>query len=305
LSREFGNSNLYSSLLEHFDNDFIRSQLHDSTNLNLFNDDLIGRIVSKVYGLTRSELEAIPVSVLFHLLSHHLLIISTEDDLFSYISSHLCSDPEYLDLLPFVRFEYLSRESVSAFLSALPEWIDRRLWESISPRLMPRIEIECPFKDDDVLDGIILYLTRKHGGNVHDNGIVTVTAKSVRDDGYTLRNVVHITSLWGFYSKNEPGQWICWDFHEMRVRLTHYTIASASPFLDSWVLEGSLDSIDWTEIDRKTGHEDFCGGSGIVSCPVSNLAECRFIRLTQTRKSYGSSDSLEIRALEFFGTFTE
>jgi hypothetical protein len=28
-------------------------------------------------------------------------------------------------------------------------------------------------------DGTISYLTRKHGGNVHDKGIVTITSKSV------------------------------------------------------------------------------------------------------------------------------
>jgi hypothetical protein len=44
LSREFSNSNFYILLLEHFDNDFLRSQIHDSTTLDLFNEDLIGHI---------------------------------------------------------------------------------------------------------------------------------------------------------------------------------------------------------------------------------------------------------------------
>jgi hypothetical protein len=107
LYRELSNQNLYISLIEHFANRFISSQNRDST-LDLFSDELIGRISSKFYGLAWSELDAIPVSVLFHILSHNLLMISSEGELFSYLSSQLCSDPEYLDLLQFVRFEYLS-----------------------------------------------------------------------------------------------------------------------------------------------------------------------------------------------------
>jgi hypothetical protein len=59
LSGEFGNSNLYISLLEHFDNDFLRSQIRDSTTLDLFNDELIGHISSTFYIMTKSELDVI------------------------------------------------------------------------------------------------------------------------------------------------------------------------------------------------------------------------------------------------------
>jgi hypothetical protein len=43
-------------------------------------------------------------------------------------------------------------------------------------------EVEFPLKEANSLDGIIFYLTRKHGGNVHENGIVTITSKSVYKD---------------------------------------------------------------------------------------------------------------------------
>jgi hypothetical protein len=171
--------------MEHCDSDVICSQLHDSPIFDLFSDALIGRVSSQFFGLTWSQLDRIPVSVLFHILSHNLLMISSEDDLFSYISSPLRSDPEYSDLLQFVRFEYLSAESVSGFLSDLPGSIDHRLWESISRRLIRRVgfnEVEFQLKEAKSLDGMISYLTRKHGGNVHDKGIVRITSKSVASD---------------------------------------------------------------------------------------------------------------------------
>jgi hypothetical protein len=115
LSRELGHSDFYISLMEHFDDHFICSQMRDSTTLELSSDSLFGRISSHFCGFTWPEFDGIPVSVLFHILSHHLLTISSEDDLFWYIRSRIYSDPEYLDLLQFVHFEYLSAECISDF----------------------------------------------------------------------------------------------------------------------------------------------------------------------------------------------
>jgi hypothetical protein len=314
LSREFGNSTLYISLLEHFEINFICSQLHDSTTLDLFSYGFIGRISSNFYELIESQLDIIPVSVLFHILSHNLLKISSEDSLFSYISSRLCSDPEYSNLLQFVHFEYISSECVCCFLLSLPECGDRRLWESISRRLISRLDsvngFDFPLKQPASVDGIISYLTPTHGGNVHDKGIVTITSKSFYSDDSqsALRNVADLTSDSYFTSRHEPGQWICWDFHETRVRPTHYTIKSLN--LKSWVIESSLDGRSWTEIDRQMDNYDFRRNTPFApvksaSFAVSNSTECCFIRLTQTGKNHAGSDFLSIRVFEVFGTLIE
>jgi hypothetical protein len=208
-----------------------------------------------------------------------------------------------LDLLRFVRFEYLSAECISDFFSALPDSIDRHLWESISRRLISGAGAEFPLNEANSLEGIISYLTREHGGNVHDKGIVTITSKSVHDDpSWAVRNVADLTSASWFCSRNEPGQWICWDFHEMRVRLTHYTVTT--DWLKSWVVESSLDGEAWTEIDRKTDNVDFNRWE-TASFAVSKSAECGFIRLTQTGKKHFGHDYLAIGAVEFFGTLLE
>jgi hypothetical protein len=101
------------------------------------------------------------------------------------------------------------------------------------------------------LDGIISYLTKKHRGNVQEKGIVTITSRSVWYDypNFAPKNLADLTSGSTFSSKNEPRQWVCWDFREMRVRLLHYTIGSQE--LKSWVVEGSVDGRSWTEIDRQ------------------------------------------------------
>jgi uncharacterized coiled-coil protein SlyX len=151
--------------------------------------------------------------------------------------------------------------------------------------------------------GIICYLTRKHGGNVHDKGVVTITSQSVYDG--TVSNTADLTNDDScFQSGNEPDQWVCWDFHEMRVRPTHYTIRSI--LLKSWVFEGSLDFVNWTEIDRKRKNKDFKARDWVTaSFVVAKSVECRFIRLTQTGQAYDGDDHLLIQAVEFFGTLLE
>jgi hypothetical protein len=51
-------------------------------------------------------------------------------------------------------------------------------------------------------EGIISYLTTKHGGNVNEKGIVTITSKSVYSDNpmHALKNVADLTSVCCFES---------------------------------------------------------------------------------------------------------
>jgi hypothetical protein len=177
---------------------------------------------------------------------------------------------------------------------------------------------EFPMQAPGSLERIISYLTKKHGGNVHEKGIVTITSKSIRAvpkhlsrRAYAPTNVADLTSNHCFDSNDEPGQWVCWDFREMRVRPTHYIITA--PWLKSWVVEGSLDGKRWTEIDRQTNNQDFKELRNTASFAVSKSAECRFIRLTQTDKRHDklvdkrrcNDDYLVLRAVEFFGTLSE
>jgi hypothetical protein len=164
-------------------------------------------------------------------------------------------------------------------------------------------KVEIPMKGSRSKDGIISYLTTKHRGNLQEKGLVTISSKSVSD---TAKHVLSVNTLHSgvvyFYSKNEPGQWVCWDFREMRIRLTHYTIGSHA--LKSWVVEGSLDGRSWTEIDRQTDNQDF-NHTHTGSFAVSNPVEFRFIRLTQTDTDHNGRDTLTLCVAEFFGTLSE
>jgi hypothetical protein len=125
------------------------------------------------------------------------------------------------------------------------------------------------------LEGIISYLTQKHRGHVHDKGIVTITSKSVLSDDSENAgwNLADFTSHYGFITKSGPDQWVCWDFHESRIRPSHYTIRSK--WLKSWVIESSLDHVNWTEIDREVNKCDMAYSPHEGSFVIANPAQWR------------------------------
>jgi hypothetical protein len=86
----------------------------------------------------------------------------------------------------------------------------------------------------------------------------------------------------------------------MRLRPTHYTITSQK--LKSWVIDGSLDGQEWTEIDR---NPTVYGVNGTESFAFKNSVECRFIRLTQKDMTAEGETVLELSAFEVFGSLLE
>jgi hypothetical protein len=154
-------------------------------------------------------------------------------------------------------------------------------------------------------DGIISYLTRKYGGNVHENGIVTISTKSIYSDtpSEDLKLLVEFTGNGFFWSGNEPNQWICWDFHDVRITPSHYLLKASR--LKSWILEGSLDGQNWTELDRRRDDDEAFWLGSTLPFAVSVVAECRFVRLTQTGENHQGDHCLFVWGMELFGTLFE
>jgi hypothetical protein len=166
-------------------------------------------------------------------------------------------------------------------------------------------KVDCAFREPRSVDGIISYLTQKHGGNVHDIEMVTITSKSIFSDdaSYAGRNLANFDNDAYFATKDEPGQWVCWNFHKMRIQLSHYTIVNSH--MKSWILEGSMDGVNWEIIDEQRNNTKLMDDPYTDSFPVSNPLECTFIRMTQTGPDHDESNYLAIEAFEFFGALQE
>ena len=185
---------------------------------------------------------------------------------------------------------------------------ERVLWAEIQGK------IERIKKKSDPLDGIIAHLTRECGGNVHEKGIVKVTALSCFK-AHVPENAVDLGSDSHFASQSSPNQWICYDFGGRRVTPTSYSIRSycnvpggAHP--RSWVLEVSNDGSEglWEVVDSHENNFNLndrhviC--NFVISAPPSGAF--RFVRLRQTGKNHyeHGGDSLNISALELFGALS-
>jgi hypothetical protein len=171
--------------------------------------------------------------------------------------------------------------------------------------------IHCPWKPDENMNGIIAHLARENGENVHDKGAVTVTAKSVHEDPsfpgcYHPRHLVTLDRLRQFMSADEPDQWICWDFHDIRIHPTHYEIqgpGGGAAIMRSWVVESSTDGVEWVEIDRQIGDMARHRRPALETFQMATLVNCRFIRLTQIGTNGNDSNVLAICTLELYGWF--
>jgi hypothetical protein len=153
-------------------------------------------------------------------------------------------------------------------------------------------------------------LTHRYGGNVHDRGVVTISSKTVvsSDASYAAKNAVDLTATNYFHSHDGADQWICYNFNNRLVRPTHYSIhPHSSYFLRSWVVEGSIDNVNWIELDRHEGDPEMNSNHqiGTFAIPVYQDVDYRFIRLRQTGKNANGYDYLIIYGFEVFGSLIE
>jgi hypothetical protein len=126
--------------------------------------------------------------------------------------------------------------------------------------------------------------------------VVEITASSSSDIAWNAAGLGVYLSFW---SKNEPGQWICWDFKALRIEPTHYTIRSSN--LKSWAVEGSNDGASWTEIDRRENNSDFSAPAAVKTFAVERSGSFGRICLRQIDQNHSGNNHLALSAFELFG----
>jgi hypothetical protein len=244
--------------------------------------------------------------------------VRTEDSLLELIIE---LGGEYRDLIGFVRCEWLSVSGIERLVASISiEDLDERLWASLCCRLRLSVFPSsipghrypiCQFDLDSSgpLDGALSHLTRECGGNVHDQGIVQITASSNR--GRYCHQVVDYTWNSYWYSYDIPNSWIQFDFKSRRISPANYTIksdGSAGNHLVQWSLDGSNDGVSWTTLDRRNT-QDLNGQYIVKSYRCNSLSSpssfFRFIRLIQTGPNPNGAHNLQLGNFEVFGALLE
>jgi hypothetical protein len=136
---------------------------------------------SHFHELDATDLKGLDLSVLEQLVSSDSLRLNSEDSLLSFISG--LEFESQIVLLRYLRSEYLSPDAVENPLGCFRNSdLDPLIWKCLCRRLAPRlvavwyspVSHRGSFKE---MTGIIAYLTRLCGGNVLENGIMTITSK--------------------------------------------------------------------------------------------------------------------------------
>jgi hypothetical protein len=163
----------------------------------------------------------------------------------------------------------------------------------------------CPFPGKPVFEGLISFLAKEGGGNPDEKGLISATGSS--NYPYSNpRNVADLGTETYFCSNNVANQWMCYDFKDIRVGVTHYLIRTQGGgqgdwHLRSWVLEGSEDNSTLTELDRRDDDPRLNGRLSICSFDVRNVIESRLIRIRAIGPTWAGNHHLLFQALELFG----
>jgi hypothetical protein len=281
-------------------------------------ESLIECCSSSISELPRSSLSEMSVDLLHGILSHHSLELPSEDWLYGFVKEQVTRNTCYSILLELIRYEYLSIELIHDFTTLIcqsfdfltyPLWLSliRRLTLSVSPPAMnDRTKMVFVPGDCGELNGILSFLSREFGGNLHDQGIVIVSASSQNWSDCPARVIVDFnSSLKGFATNNELNSWICIEFKHHQIKPTHYSIRTRTDINfhhpRSWIVEGLSVDGAWVTLDSQSGNSSLNNVNTVRTFSIRNVCEVRSVRLRQTGLDSSNYNHLVLKSIEFFG----
>jgi uncharacterized protein (TIGR02452 family) len=170
--------------------------------------------------------------------------------------------------------------------------------------------VEKTFLPNNPFEGIFSFLTRRSGGNVSELQIVAITASGTYKE-YSPKNVVDFDKQSCYNSRDMQDSWISFDFQNMIVTPTHYSIMSGfydrAANLRNWVIEGSMDGDQWVVLDDRRDNTDLNGTNKGRTFQMATVSKVRIVRLRQTGRGHhpGFPRVFVISAFELFGTLIE
>ena len=272
----------------------------------------------------RAELEALAnlsLSELELVLTNPLLKLESEDQLYDTILALVDrhNSDEYLVLLRYVQFVFLTEEKQNEFLDRIfPDLVDDSIWKMLCEcvrrvsRSKEKKSLEVAERYafdlsnvDHAFKGIFDRLSDECDGNPHTKDEIAITASSTnKSDCFHL-----VDSEWNSWweSKRESNSFVQFDFKSRRVCLSKYSLKSdgGNGHLLSWVIEVSNDGSTWEIVDDRYTQD--LNGASIVktySCNKRTDRFVRFVRLRQTSRNSGYGLSLCLSRIEFFGILT-
>ena len=286
-------------------------------------------IAQHFYEIDESQLENLEDNFLEYIISNENLQIKNEDSLLLFIMRITENRPCMSYLFEYVEFCNLSEKVLEQFIESFSiDNLNQRIWLQICKRLQKKVDpvtisshkyisnndqkptsenILTFQPNESDFNGIMRYLTKQTGGNIHSNGTIKITANSKPYSiWYPPQNVVDFDNSDHYYDTTDysvSSKTILFDFNNMKVQLSHYSIQSANNyFMKNWYLETSDDLIHWTTIHTKSNCGDLNGSQLTSTYSVQSHEFSRYVRYRHEGPCWSdSSKDLSIQTIEFYG----
>lgn len=147
-------------------------------------------------------MKKLSVNILYRVTSNEKLKLKDEDQLLNFINCLYQKDSKYKILYENVIFMNAKSSSISNFIHIFDyNDVNSSIWSLLSNRLL--LENEnivkndqryknkiLEHKNDQEFDGIINYLTKKAGGNLHDKGVIEMSSNYCEGSNYHSKNLL-------------------------------------------------------------------------------------------------------------------
>lgn len=319
-----------------------------------YRNDLIEFIASNFEFIDKTKLNSLSIDTVDEILCSEKLSLVDEDSILNFVLNLYQNDRSYSILFKSINFENLSNESFCSFIENFQYTdFDRDIWNSVcyrlssstyetdedkrsnrreyikSSRKIKKIkklkEKEKNFTIEEFRAeieegrnrGMIHFLTKKTGGNIHDNGTVEIWSNSINmnDVKYHPKNLFDFKKDNFFASNDSRLATISIDFKDRLIQPKGYKLKTCnggenSAHLKNWVFEVSNDNQNWILMDRHENEEKM---RGRLNCPVFNVEDenngfYRFVRIRQTGESWYTKKTgyyFILREFEIYGKLKE
>lgn len=343
IGKKLGNAELVNQITENLSaylpkltpqNVIQRIIIRSSLNLNIDNE--IDFISSHFIEFGDEDLLSLGPTLLLYILSNSRSIqIHSEGWLLSVIKRLILNGGnQYKCLYACVDYENLSTDEFDLFLEEINlEDIDEPLWNSLKSSFLnfkqnhafnnnhnknqnenqnqknrkKQVNLSTtisPSKPEN-MKGIFNYITEVMETN--PSSIIDVTSSSFNQQ-HPPENVIDQPNndTQYFESNNEANSWICFDFKNMKISLSHYTLKTwfwgpNFQHLKSWVVEGSDDGNEWTELDQREDEDSLNDALAFRRFKCAVRVTCRYVRIRSTDIDHSGTHLLILNAVEFYG----
>lgn len=332
---------------------FLIENIHSKSEIQKkYRNDLVEFIAGHFEYIDKVQMRSLQHETIDEILQSKELSLVDEDSLLNFTIDLYQNDRSSSFLFQNVNFENLSRESVQYFFENFAyEDIDRHIWHSLYNRLFGLDELtddenngykrkyikssrkikkikklkekEKNFIIEEFSDeleeckGMIHFLNKKSGGNIHDNGTVEVWSNSIHlnDMKYHPKNLFDFKKDNFFASDDTRFASICIDFKDRLIQPRSYKMKTCkggenSAHLKNWVFEVSNDNSNWIQIDRHENDDKLRGSmlAPLFKIDIENGGFYRYIRIRQTGESWYTKKTgnyFILREFEIYGKLKE